>query len=70
MPTLTDTTIALLRNRPISLSLETIAADCKVSVSWLNQLMAGKIRGPSADRIQTLYEYLSKKPLLPANDKK
>jgi len=62
--TITAHTVALLKTRPVTLDLDTIAGECKVSKSWLNLLIAGKYKEPGADKIQRLYEFLSKKPLL------
>lgn len=64
-PYITAHTVTLLRNRPHSLTLADVAEGSKLTKSWLSALLSGQISNPSADKVQDLYEFLSKKPLLP-----
>ena len=55
------TTLNLLRNRPVWLTLTTIAIDTGVPVGWIKELSRGAIKEPSVVRIQALHTYLSDK---------
>lgn len=61
---LRDTTLKLLKERSIQITLEKICNDTGLNLSWL-ELFSGKtgIKDPSVNKIQTLYEYLSGKPI-------
>lgn len=61
MPTLLDTTILLLRQRPASLELKKIAGDLEIPISWLSQFNRGLIDDPGVKRIQALHDYLIEK---------
>ncbi|MFZ1074785.1 MAG: hypothetical protein WAN50_00195 [Minisyncoccia bacterium] len=69
MPTLEPSklrirTLELLRNRPIQLTLDKIAAATGIKVAWLQYFQAqGDETSPSVDRIETLYNFLSSKKL-------
>ena len=36
-----------------------------VSFYWIGKYRRGEIKSPSVDKVQSLYEFLAKKPLLP-----
>ena len=55
---LRDETRELLKNRPATLEMKTIAADLSVSVGWLNQFARGKIENPGVVTICALNAYL------------
>jgi hypothetical protein len=61
---LREQTLHLLQNRNVQLTLKKIAEDTGIKESWLSMFQLGKIEKPSADFIQTLYEYLAKEKLL------
>lgn len=65
---LTAHTVTLLRNRPSTVTLDDVAVGACVGRSWLSALLNGQIKTPSADKIQSLYEFLSKKPLIPVTE--
>lgn len=52
-------TVQLLRNRPPDLSYRKISKEAKLPLRWLEQFAQDKIRNPSVNRIEALYEYLS-----------
>ena len=54
-------TVELLKNRPRTLTLEQIAADTKIDIAWLWKFSAGKIKGPSVNRVEVLRNYLLSK---------
>jgi hypothetical protein len=58
---LTDETRQLLLNRPVWMSFKRINEDTGLTTSWLNQFMNRPKFAPSAARLFTLYEYLSKR---------
>lgn len=62
-------------DQPLSLMRETgrllegadliqISAETSLSFYWLKKLAAGQFRNPSVNRVQFLYEHLTKSPLL------
>jgi len=53
-----DEAAELLRNRPVSLKLKTIAEETGVSVGWLRAFGRGDIPEPSVVSIETLTFYL------------
>ena len=55
---LRDETRELLKNRPATLEMKTIAANLGVSVGWLNQFTRGKIENPGVVTICALNAYL------------
>ena len=55
---LRDETRELLKNRPATLEMKTIAADLSVSVGGLNQFARGKIENPGVLTICALNAYL------------
>tara|TARA_Y100001973_G_C5130812_1_gene297670 strand:- start:605 stop:829 length:225 start_codon:yes stop_codon:yes gene_type:complete len=66
--TLLSETIRLLRDRPHSLSLETIAQEINVSTGWLSNLLSAKDSGGArVDAVERLYALLSDTPLFPAD---
>jgi transcriptional regulator with XRE-family HTH domain len=57
-------TLDLIRNRPRKITLQDIAREAGVTVSWLKQLLKNDgIEHPSVRRIEAIYSYLSSKPL-------
>lgn len=62
-------TLQLLADRPRWMSYNDIVRDletapCNVITEiWLSNFVRGVIKLPDVDRVQTLYEYLAKKPL-------
>lgn len=62
MPTqsLYNQTLILLQNRSNKLTLEKIAEDTGLKESWLSMFNQNRIPEPSVNKIQTLYEYLTK----------
>jgi hypothetical protein len=63
---LRDRTIELLKNRPASLQLKDIAKATEIPEGWLKMLVQGKIIDPGVNRVQTVFEFLTKQPLLKA----
>lgn len=61
--TLYERTLYHLRNRNIQLTLKEIAYVTHTNRNWLDKLSQGKIKNPSVNRIQTLYEYLTQTKL-------
>lgn len=53
-------TISLLKEKDL---LE-VYSDTKVSFYWLRKFVAHEFKNPSVNRVQFLFEYLSKQPLL------
>lgn len=60
MPLLDDT-LALLKNRPVTLELKQIAKAIDVSPNWLSMLVNNKIDNPGVVSIQKLHDYLVSK---------
>lgn len=58
---LRDTTISLLQNRPVWLTLKLISNETAIPEGWLKALSRLKIKGPDVNRIETLHNYLAKK---------
>lgn len=55
----------LLINRPRTLTFNKINVDTGLTISWLNNFCSSKDDAEyGVNKIQTLYEYLSDKPLL------
>lgn len=64
-PSLYEVTRELLINRHRKITLQKIEADLPGhSIKWLSELSNGRMKDPSVNKIQALYEYLSGKPLL------
>jgi hypothetical protein len=61
--TLYNKTLELIQNRSVKLKLVQIAKDTGLSESWLQAFSYGDIPDPSVNKIQKLYEYLTKNPL-------
>lgn len=40
-----------------------LARETKLSIYWLQKLSTGSIKDPSVNKVQKLYEYLTRKPL-------
>jgi len=65
---LRDETRRLVKERPRSLSLRTIAADTGLNIRWLEQFRDGGSPNPGVCFVQTLYEYLTQRQLIGANN--
>lgn len=61
--TLYDKTMELLKNLPRSTTYADIERDTNLSKEWISAVARGRIIEPSVKKIQTLYEYLSKRKL-------
>lgn len=55
--------IRLLETRSYNISFREISEKTGIPQGWIRRLQYGKIEEPSCPRIETLYEYLSKKNL-------
>ncbi len=60
-PLLLDKTKLLLKQS--MLEPVVIAAGANVSYDWLIKLKSDKIKDPSVNKVQAVYEYLSERPL-------
>jgi hypothetical protein len=60
---LEDKTRLLLCTAPRKLSFAKISADTGLTGNWLSDFSMGQLTHPSVGRVETLYNYLSKKPL-------
>lgn len=58
---LRDRTLELVCNRPRSQTLEQIAQATEINHSWLKAFIAGRMNDPSANKVWTLYCFLSGK---------
>lgn len=63
MSKLVATTRDLLANRPRTLTYAHIEKETGVKVRWLETFAADKMAGPSCVKVETLYVFLSGKPL-------
>jgi hypothetical protein len=54
---------SLLCNAPRNITFTRIAGDTGLSENWLSDFSMGQLKHPSAGRVETLYNYLSDKPL-------
>lgn len=57
-PSLTTRTRELLRRRSPLLTLSHIAVGTGLNEEWIKAFNRGRFKGPSADKIETLYVYL------------
>jgi hypothetical protein len=53
----------LLFALPRSVHFKEVAKDTGLTENWIGMFLSGKIPNPGAGRVETLYEYLAKKPL-------
>lgn len=60
---LEDKARLLLCNAPRNITFVKIAKDTGLGVNWLSDFSMGQLKHPSAGRVETLYNYLSEKPL-------
>ena len=60
--TLRDSTLELLKNRPISITLDEIADNCLVSKEWLKKFTNGRIKGGGVIAVETVYTFLKNHP--------
>lgn len=58
--TLLGQTLALLRNRPATLSLAQIARDTELNYEWLKKLSYGHIPDPGVTKVERLHGYLAR----------
>lgn len=64
MGTLLSVTLRLLRDRPASLSLKLISEEASIPYAWLISLTkSNRAKSPDVNKVQKLYEYLSKREL-------
>jgi hypothetical protein len=62
-PRLRDKVLTLLEERPRSLTLKDVAEGSGLPEAWLKSFASRKINDPSVNRVETLYTYLTGKPL-------
>lgn len=62
-PKLRGKVLDLLANRPREQTLKAIAEATELPEAWLKVFAQGRIYDPSVNRVETLYNYLSEKPL-------
>ncbi len=62
MTKLTDKTLELLQadSRPLA----AISIESKIPYHWLKSFKYGQTKNPSADSVQSLYEFLTGRPLI------
>ena len=60
---LLERTITLMCNRPRKLTYELIAASTGLKIGWLSMLATGRIRHPSVNSVQILYEFLTQQKI-------
>lgn len=53
-------TLALVRDRPASLTLKQIATDTAIDHNWLKAFAAERITSPGVNKVEALYNYLTK----------
>jgi hypothetical protein len=56
---LRDTTLKLLRNRPVTKTYRVIQTETGLPEGWLKSFANGQSVDPAVNRIETLYTYLS-----------
>jgi len=56
---LVEKTLELLKSRPYTMTVKQITEKTSIPEGWIKQLQRGKIKEPSAPRIEKLYEFLS-----------
>jgi len=62
-----DQPLSLMRATGLLLEgvdLVNLSAETAISFYWLKKFASGQFRNPSVNRVQYLYEYLTKTPLL------
>jgi hypothetical protein len=64
---LSTVTRKLLRNRPRTLTITKITEDTGLNRRFVDQFSTGVAKMPDVDKIEALYVYLSKKPLILEN---
>lgn len=60
---LRDKTLNLLNDYLVKVKLKAVAKDTGLELRWLAMFKNGDIKNPSVNRIETLYEYLTKSKL-------
>jgi len=60
---LREKTLKLLKERPSTIHLKHIAEGSGLTEAWIKSFHLGKLEHPSVVHIETLYEYLNKRPL-------
>ncbi len=63
MCTLINETRRKLVNRPRTKTMEEIAEQAEVSITWLSRFANNRVPEPGASKVQRLYEVLSEHPL-------
>lgn len=58
-----DRTLHLVKNRPVTVTFQVIADATGVKRSWIEAFASGRIPDPSVRKVETIYVFLSKKPL-------
>jgi len=66
MSSLYEETVRLLNSRT---DIAAIAAATNLQYDWVIKLKRGDIKDPSVNKIQTIYEHLSGKPLMRKEEK-
>lgn len=61
-------TANMIRNRPQWVSLASIAENADVNLDWLAKFTRGKIPNASIERVNELYDYLTKQEWVLKND--
>lgn len=61
--TLYERTLELLRGRPEELTLSKICKETGLKIDWIAKFVQGKVTDPSVNKVQKLYEYLTKSTL-------
>lgn len=60
---LKNATVELLKKRPADITYADIERETGLKEAWIKSLVCGSVNDPSASRLETLYEFLSKKSL-------
>lgn len=60
---LRERTLDLVRNRPPSLTLKTLASEADVNYDWLKSFVTGRIPSPGVDNVEKLYTHMTGKQL-------
>lgn len=51
--------IAAVKNRPATITLEKLAEDANVTLRWLQDFIAGKIKTPEYTRVARVRDYVA-----------
>ena len=58
-----EKTLKLIRNCPRNITYADIGHNTGLSIHWIEKFGQGKIKNPSVQKVQTLYEFLTGKKL-------